>query len=251
MTRARLPDGKKLPGTTTAAGEDRTIKRFGVLLGALKVAGLVAIWFLLRWLAANDVGTAASAVLIVAPLVLVAPVSLGGRKVLDARPEWVIPATAAVDLILIVLFGVSIVVGVRFGIAHPGWLLPIPAKPGLVLMWVLGPVVALTVINLAVRGLGAPFAAPISRRLATDWLYRYTRNPMVLTLLLFLVAVGLWLRSAWFIGWVVGLATPAWVFYLRVFEERELELRFGPPYLDYRNQTPMLWPGRPRHTRPG
>ena len=135
--------------------------------------------------------------------------------------------------------------------AHPGWLLPIPAKFGLALMWVLGPVVALTVINLAVRGLGAPFAAPISRRLATEWLYRYTRNPMVLALLLFFVAMGLWLRSAWFIAWVVGLAAPAWVFYLRVFEERELDLRFGHLYLEYRNRTPMFWPGRPRQTQRG
>jgi protein-S-isoprenylcysteine O-methyltransferase Ste14 len=135
--------------------------------------------------------------------------------------------------------------------AHPGRLLPNPEKLGLVLMWVLGPVVALTVINLAVRGLGAPFAAPISRRLATEWLYRYTRNPMVLSLLLFFVAMGLWLRSAWFIAWVVALAAPAWVFYLKVFEERELELRFGHSYLEYRNRTPMLWPGRPRKTQRG
>ncbi|OFV82277.1 MAG: hypothetical protein A2Y78_04900 [Acidobacteria bacterium RBG_13_68_16] len=118
-------------------------------------------------------------------------------------------------------------------------------------MWMLGPVVALTVINLAVRGLGAPFAAPISRRLATDWLYRYTRNPMVLAVLLFLFAMGLWLRSAWFIAWVVALVAPAWVWYLMVFEERELELRFGSPSLEYRSRTPMLWPGRPRRRQRG
>jgi len=223
----------------------------GILLGVSKAAALVGIWFLLRWIAANDVSFAASRVLIVAPLLLVAPVSWGGRKMLDAHPGRVIIVTAVVDLALIVLFGVAIVEGVGVGVAHPGWLVPIPANLGLVLMWVLGPVVALTVINLAVRGLGAPFAAPISSRLATDWLYRYTRNPMVLAVLLFLFATGLWLRSAWFIAWVVALVAPAWVCYLRLFEERELELRFGVSYLEYRSRTPMLWPGPPRRPQRG
>jgi protein-S-isoprenylcysteine O-methyltransferase Ste14 len=164
----------------------------GILLGVSKAVALVGIWFSLRWLAVSDVSGAASAVLIVAPLVLVVPASWGGRKVLDAHPGRVMTVTAVVDLVVIVLFGLALVEGIRTGMAHPGWRLPVPASLGLLLMWVLGPVVALTVINLAVRGLGAPFAAPISRRLATGWLYRYTRNPMVLAVLLFLFAMGLW-----------------------------------------------------------
>jgi len=38
----------------------------------------------------------------------------------------------------------------------------------------------LTVINLALKGFGAPFFIVLSRKLAADWLYAWTRDPMVL-----------------------------------------------------------------------
>jgi protein-S-isoprenylcysteine O-methyltransferase Ste14 len=31
-----------------------------------------------------------------------------------------------------------------------------------------------------------------------------------------------------------------------VYEERELELRFGASYLEYKSRTPMLFPRKPR-----
>jgi protein-S-isoprenylcysteine O-methyltransferase Ste14 len=104
----------------------------------------------------------------------------------------------------------------------------------------------MTVVNLALRGLGAPFAIALSRRLASDWMYAWTRNPMVLSLLAFLLSTGLWLRSLWFILWVLALPTPVMLAFLKWFEERELEIRFGQSYRDYSARTPMLWPRRPR-----
>jgi protein-S-isoprenylcysteine O-methyltransferase Ste14 len=100
-----------------------------------------------------------------------------------------------------------------------------------------------TVLNLAVRGLGAPFAIALSRRLATDWLYARTRNPMVLACLVFLVALSLRLRSFSLLAWTVLGAAPAWTAMLKIDEERELEIRFGQPYLDYKRRTPFLCPG--------
>ncbi len=52
--------------------------------------------------------------------------------------------------------------------------------------------------------------------------------------------------SALFMLWVVGLFTPAMLVFLKVYEERELEVRFGASYLEYRASTPMLWPRRPK-----
>jgi protein-S-isoprenylcysteine O-methyltransferase Ste14 len=104
----------------------------------------------------------------------------------------------------------------------------------------------LTVVNLAVRGLGAPFAIALSRRLATDWMYRWTRNPMVLAVLAFLLSFGVWIRSTLFVVWVLLLVAPAWLYFLKVYEERELEIRFGEPYLEYKARTPMLLPGKPK-----
>src|SRR4030042_1033151 len=103
----------------------------------------------------------------------------------------------------------------------------------------------MTVINLALKGLGAPFAVALNRRLAVDWMYAWTRNPMVLATLAFLLAIGIWFQSAFFVLWVLILVTPAWLVYLKVFEERELEIRFGASYLDYKARTPMLFPRRP------
>jgi protein-S-isoprenylcysteine O-methyltransferase Ste14 len=67
---------------------------------------------------------------------------------------------------------------------------------------------------------------------------------MVLAVLAWLLSFGLWIRSALFLAWVLALVTPAWLVFLRVYEERELEIRFGEPYLDYRARTPMLFPGK-------
>jgi protein-S-isoprenylcysteine O-methyltransferase Ste14 len=69
---------------------------------------------------------------------------------------------------------------------------------------------------------------------------------MVLAALVFLIGLGLWLRSTLFVLWVVGLITPAILVFLKVYEERELEIRFGASYLEYRVKTPMLWPRKPK-----
>ncbi|MEX1071794.1 MAG: methyltransferase [Anaerolineales bacterium] len=79
--------------------------------------------------------------------------------------------------------------------------------------------------------MGAPFAVALTRRVAMDWFYAWTRNPMVLSTMSFMVALGLWLQSALFVLWVLFWLTPAFIFFLKVYEERELEIRLGKPYL--------------------
>ncbi len=104
----------------------------------------------------------------------------------------------------------------------------------------------LSVVNLALRGLGAPFAVKISSRLATDWMYSWTRNPMVLCTLAWMIAGALMFRSVWLMAWLAVSATPGWLFFVKRYEERELEIRFGAAYLQYKARTPFLWPRRPR-----
>ncbi len=101
-------------------------------------------------------------------------------------------------------------------------------------------------VNLALKGLGAPFAIALSRKLAVDWLYAWTRNPMVLAALAFLLSLGIWFQSALFVLWVLILFAPALLFFVKVYEERELEIRFGASYLEYKSRTPMLFPRKPR-----
>ena len=51
-------------------------------------------------------------------------------------------------------------------------------------------------LNLAVKSFGAPSFIALSRKLAADWLYARTRNPMLLAGLAFLLSVGIWFQSA-------------------------------------------------------
>jgi len=75
----------------------------------------------------------------------------------------------------------------------------------------------------------------------------WTRNPMVLGFLAFMASLGIWYQSTLFVIYVLALLTPAWIAFLKVFEERELEIRFGASYLEYKARTPMLFPRRPRN----
>jgi protein-S-isoprenylcysteine O-methyltransferase Ste14 len=217
----------------------------GFLVHAGSFGITVLIW---RWVAQAHPTPAGSAVLIVAPVLLVFPVVWAGRRLLGARPsaEHVARITAFVHFVLMILFGTAVVEALKTGREWPGGSIPVPAGIGLVLLWLTGLATALTVVNLAIRGLGAPFAIALSRRLATDWLYRWTRNPMVLAVLAWLLSFGVWIRSGLFLLWVLLLVTPAWLVFLKAYEERELEIRFGEPYLDYKARTSMLLPRKPK-----
>jgi protein-S-isoprenylcysteine O-methyltransferase Ste14 len=212
-------------------------------------AGTVLMW---RWLLRQDFSPAVTALAIVGPSLLVFPVVLAGRRSLDAAPtpERAVKVNAIVHALLVLLLGVAVVTAIRTAGAWRGLVVPVPRVLGAFFFYATCAVLVLTVLNLALRGLGAPFAIALSRRLATDWLYARTRNPMVLASLACCFAVGLWLQSALFLLWHVALLTPAWLFAVKVYEERELEIRFGEPYRRYRAATPFLWPSLRRRARP-
>jgi len=44
-----------------------------------------------------------------------------------------------------------------------------------------------------------------------------------------LLSFGLWIQSLFFVLWVLLLVAPAWLAFLKLYEERELEIRFGAP----------------------
>jgi protein-S-isoprenylcysteine O-methyltransferase Ste14 len=78
-----------------------------------------------------------------------------------------------------------------------------------------------------------PMKPQESSALVIGGVYRFTRNPMYLGMLLILAAWGLWLANA-----VAFLALPLFVTYLNGFqiapEERALEARFGAAFTEYR-----------------
>jgi protein-S-isoprenylcysteine O-methyltransferase Ste14 len=151
-----------------------------------------------------------------------------------------------VHYLLAIFFGSAILAAIRIGQASPSWLIRLPSWMGISLMFLSGAIILLVVFNLALKGLGAPFGIALTRLVVSDWLYAWTRNPMVLSALAFLVGLGLWFQSGLFLVWVLVVVSPAILWFLKVYEERELEIRFGSAYLDYKSRTPMILPRRPR-----
>ena len=203
------------------------------------------------WLAAEArLSSVVNLRVIVVGVLLTFPVVWLGRRFLDrhqtvAHAVW---TTTFVHVALGFTLGIPIVRAVTTYREWPGWVLPVPSGIGSALVIVTGAASALTVLNLALKGLGAPFFIALSQRLTADWLYARTRNPMALAGVAFFVALGIWFRSALFVLWVLIVFTPALLFFIRVFEERELEIRFGDAYRRYRAATPFLWPVVGRRT---
>lgn len=77
-----------------------------------------------------------------------------------------------------------------------------------------------------------PFTPERSSSVVDTGIYRFSRNPMYLGLLLGLLGWGVFLGN-----WVSVLLLPAFVAYMNRFqiraEERALAARFGPQYLEY------------------
>ena len=208
---------------------------------------LAFIFLIWGWAIDASLSNVMNLAIIVGGELLVFPLIWLGRRMLDRHPTtshvaWI---TTFVHYALGILFGLPII---RAIITYPdwsGWTLPVPTEIGLGLVILTGAAFLLTVVNLALKGLGAPFAIALSRKLAVDWLYAWTRNPMVLAGLAFFLSLGIWFQSGLFVLWVLALFTPAILFFVKVFEERELEFRFGASYLEYKSKTPMLLPRKP------
>ncbi len=214
----------------------------------LRIALCALALFIWRWALHQPLSHPMNLSLIVGVVLLAFPTVWLGRTILDRRPTTsrAVWTTTFVHYAVAIPFGVAIIRATTTHRDWSGWTLPIPLAIGSFLVASTGAAVLLTVVNLALKGLGAPFAIVLSRRLAADWLYAWTRNPMVLAVLACLLSLGIWFQSALFVLWVFILFAPALLFFVKVYEERELEIRFGASYLQYKSRTPMLFPRRPR-----
>ena len=210
----------------------------------VRIALLLVAWIIWFWIYRQALSTAVNLAIIICGVLLVFPIVWLGRMILDRQPT----ADRAIWVTTFVHYGVGIPFGaalIRAVITHQewqGWTMPIPVEVGALLCVFTGVAGFMAVVNLALKGLGAPFAISLSKRLAVDWMYAWTRNPMVLGALAFLVSLGIWYQSTWFVVWALFLFTPALLFFVKVYEERELEVRFGESYLEYRAKTLMFFP---------
>ena len=211
----------------------------------VRVSLLAFIVFVLWWASIVSLSNVMNLSIIVGGTLLIFPVARLGRRILDQNQAAVARITTFVHFAVMLLLGVPFIRALTTHQDWSGWILPVPSEIGLVLVILTGAACLLTVLNLALSGFGAPFFIVLSRRLAADWLYARTRNPMVLATLAWFLSFGIWFQSVLFVLWVLILFAPALLTYVKVYEERELEIRFGAPYLEYKSRTPMLFPRRP------
>jgi len=213
----------------------------------LNILGLVLTWAIWLWIINRDFQLSSSLAISIGGVLVCIPAILLGRRLLDQQPDVrrATLVTTIVHYVLFTLLGSSVIESVRIAQNVSLWPLNLSPWLGIGLMVVSGIALAGVVFNLALKGFGLPFALVLTRLVATDWIYAWTRNPMVLSALAFLVGLGLWLGSGLFLVWVLVVFSPAAFIFLIIYEERELEIRFGQDYLDYKARTPLFWPRKP------
>jgi protein-S-isoprenylcysteine O-methyltransferase Ste14 len=93
---------------------------------------------------------------------------------------------------------------------------------------------------LKVKGTPVPFNPP--PQVVKSGPYRYTRNPMLTGVFLFLFGVGFGISSVSLVFFFTPLFVLINVWELKQIEEPELIKRLGDEYIKYRRKTPMFLP---------
>jgi protein-S-isoprenylcysteine O-methyltransferase Ste14 len=90
-------------------------------------------------------------------------------------------------------------------------------------------------------GRGTPVPLMATQKLVIQPPYTYCRNPMAFGAILMYLGVAVLFRS---MGAVVLVLLGAGLLltYIKRIEEKEMEIRFGQEYLNYKKQTPFLIP---------
>jgi protein-S-isoprenylcysteine O-methyltransferase Ste14 len=95
-------------------------------------------------------------------------------------------------------------------------------------------------IFIKVKGTPVPFNPP--PKLVTIGPYAHVRNPMLTGVFVLLFGLGVLLRSIS----LVSIFTPLFILFnvweLKAVEERELEMRLGRDYAEYKKRVPMFIP---------
>lgn len=98
-----------------------------------------------------------------------------------------------------------------------------------------------TIIAQVKLAAGTPFPMLPTQKLIIIGPFKYCRNPMTLGTLLAYTGVAVWVGSVSALLAVVIL-TILLITYLKLIEEKELALRFGQDYLEYKKDTPFMIP---------
>jgi protein-S-isoprenylcysteine O-methyltransferase Ste14 len=92
-----------------------------------------------------------------------------------------------------------------------------------------------------VIGRGTPAPMMPTRHMVIEGPYRFCRNPMILGVFTACAGLGIYIGSPAAIAISILFLMLATI-YLKVIEEKELALRFGEAYLEYKKSTPFFIP---------
>jgi protein-S-isoprenylcysteine O-methyltransferase Ste14 len=99
---------------------------------------------------------------------------------------------------------------------------------------------------LYLHGLGLPWGgvkpSDLTKRLVTNGLYAYTRNPMVLGYSMLPLGMGLMFQSIGMTTFIPLLVLTFNILIVKTREEKRLEKSFGAEYVEYKKKTPFLIP---------
>jgi protein-S-isoprenylcysteine O-methyltransferase Ste14 len=121
---------------------------------------------------------------------------------------------------------------------------------GVVLVIVGGAFAFWSVLAEVSIGRGTPVPMIPTQRLVVVPPFTYCRNPMILGTATAYLGLGVSIGSVSAIVLAL-LFAGLLLLYVKVFEERELEARFGAPYLQYKRTTPFLIPRLPPRSANG
>lgn len=118
---------------------------------------------------------------------------------------------------------------------------PLNFYPGAILFAAGASLYTWTILLFARIGQGTQAPTVPTRRLITSGPFAYSRNPMVSGVILLITGLGLLVNSYGFIA--IGLVIPlAYLVFIKLVEEKELEVRFGREYLEYKTRMPFIIP---------
>jgi len=92
-------------------------------------------------------------------------------------------------------------------------------------------------------GKGTPAPMMPTQKLVITGPYLYCRNPMALGTIILYLGIVVLTGSLSSFG-LLALMTSALLIYIKLIEEKELKVRFGQDYLEYKKRTPFLIPRR-------
>lgn len=123
---------------------------------------------------------------------------------------------------------------------------PLPMRPvflGIGILLAVPGFYFMAVTNKLLRSIGkGTNAFVLTRHVVNDDIYKRTRNPMSLGFYLLAIALGFVTGSTFAtLAAVLGII-PSHLIFIKYFEEKELELRFGESYLEYKKNVPFLFP---------